>query len=156
MNHFKHNNLLFQHYNNEDKFELFNSISYNNVNKPDKKLQNLIGDVELVTYPGQIQTWLGIKKIINSIDNFIWIKITNSYNDSDNIFDPHYYKGFYISLIGSDNTLLIQYNQPLKSFELNSIINFINKITYIKDNDFIINSILRIIKKEADFIDKIE
>ena len=77
MNHFKQNNLLFQHYNNDNKFELFNCISYNNINKPDKKLQNLIGDIELITYPGQIQTWLGIKKVINSIDNFIWIKVTN-------------------------------------------------------------------------------
>ena len=155
MNHFKQNNLLFQHYNNDNKFELFNCISYNNINKPDKKLQNLIGDIELITYPGQIHTWLGIKKVINSIDNFIWIKITNSYNDSDGIYDPHYYKGFYLSLIGSENALLVQYNQPIKSFELNSIINFINKITYIKDNDFIINFIIKILKKQPDFIDKI-
>jgi hypothetical protein len=155
LNHFKQNNQLFQYFNNDNRCEIFNYISYNNVNQPDKKLQALLGSIELITYPGRIQTWLGLKRNSSTIDNFIWIKITNSFSDNEDMIDPHYYKGFYLSLIGSENSLLIQYNSPLKSFEINSIINFINKITYVKDNDFIIDNIEKIIKRKADFIDKV-
>jgi hypothetical protein len=152
MNHIRYNNELFQHY-NDNKFNLFNFVSNNNVNEPNKKLKEFIGPMELITYPGRIQSWLGIKKSFN-IDNFVWIKITNSHEDESNDLSPHYFKGFYVSIIGEESTLLIQYNDPISTYELNGIINMFNKIQYIKHFNFIINIIEKILKRKPDFIDQ--
>ena len=152
MINFKQNHELYQHYVNEDKFNLFN-ISSNDINFLPKELQRLIRPLELVTHPGSIQTWLGIKKSFNE-DNFVWIKITNSHNDDFNDLSPHYYCGFYLSIIGENNTLIIQYNDPISSGELQNIINNINKLQYIKHFDFIINIIEKILKRKPDFLDQ--
>jgi hypothetical protein len=152
MNYFKNNHEIYQHYANDDKFILFN-ISSNNVNLPCKELQNLLRPLELVTYPGNIQTWLGIKKSLNK-DNFVWIKITNSHNEDNNDFSPHYHRGFYLSIIGQNNTLIIQYNDPISYNQLQNIISNINKLQYIKHFDFIISIIEKILKRKPDFLDQ--
>jgi hypothetical protein len=140
MNYIKQNHELYQQFNSEDRFNMF----FNNHN---------FSSLELITYPGKIQTWLGIKKSYN-YDGYVWIKITNSFNDNNDNLNFHYYKGFYLSIIGSDNTLLLQYNNPINNNELNGIINIINKLQYIKHFDFIINIIEKVIKRKPDFIDK--
>jgi hypothetical protein len=131
MNYIKYNNELYQKYIN-------NNIDYFNNN------QNY--SLELITYPGKIQTWLGFK-------NPTWIKITNSFEEDIDSFCLHYYKGFYISLSSEQKSFIISYNEPINSNQLKDIINFFNKIHYIKHYDFIINTIEKIIKRKYDFID---
>jgi hypothetical protein len=140
MNYIKQNNELYQHFNSEDRFNMFSN-------------KNNFNSLELITYPGKIQTWLGMKKSYN-YDGYVWIKITNSFNDNNEDFNFHYYKGFYLSIIGLENTLLLQYNDPINNNELNGIINIINKLQYVKHFDFIINIIENIIKRKPNFIDK--
>lgn len=141
MNWIKHNNELYQCFISENKFDFLY----------DKKKEGYIGQLELITHPGKINTWLGVKK--NNLFDVIWIKITNSFNDEDCNIDFHQHKGFYISVINHQNTLLIQYNDPLSEFTINQIINFFNKIQYIKHFDYVINIVEKIIKRKSDFLD---
>lgn len=141
MNNIKHNNELYQCFNSENKFNFYY----------DKKIENLIGNMQLVTNPGKVQTWLGIKK--NSQIDFVWIKVTNSYEEDINSYCFHQYKGFYISVITLQNTLLIQYNDPISNDDLNKVINFFNKIEYIKHFNYIINIVEKILKRKSDFLD---
>jgi len=131
MNFIKHNNELYQRYSN-NRFDYFNNQKNN--------------QLELITYPGKIQTWLGYKTPV-------WIKITNSFEDDINSFCFHHYKGFYITLNSEDKNCIISYNEPLDSNKLKEVINFFNKIQYIKHFDFIINTIEKIIKRKYDFLD---
>lgn len=147
----KQNNQLYNIFNSEQKFEIFNNIQNNNSNLVNEKLKNILGPLELITIPGKVKTFLGIKK--SDYNDFVWIKITNSFEDDINSFCFHHYKGFYVSVIGDKNTLLIQYNDPIDNYMLNNIINFFNKVQYVKHFDYIINIVEKIVKRKYDFLD---
>jgi hypothetical protein len=151
MQSIKQNNQLYNIFNSDQKFDIFYNIQNNNTNLISEKIKNILGPLELITNPGKVKTFLGARR--SNGNDFVWIKITNSFEDDINSFCFHHYKGFYISITGIQNTLLIQYNDPIEHYVLNNIINFFNKIQYVKHFDYVINIVEKIVKRKCDFLD---